>query len=38
MKQQAQNLAETMKAADKETLLMLVPLLVRLLESPTRRR
>ena len=38
LQEQALKLAETMKAADKETLLMLVPLLARLLESPTRRR
>ena len=38
LKEQAQKLTETMKAADRDTLLMLVPLLTRLLESPTRRR
>ena len=38
LQEQAQKLVETMKAADRDTLLMLVPLLARLLESPTRRR
>ena len=35
---QAQKLAETLKESDRDTLLMLVQLLARLLESPTRRR
>ena len=35
---QAQKLAETLKSSDRDTLQMLVPLLARLLESPTRRR
>ncbi len=35
---QAQKLAETLRASDRDTLQMLVPLLARLLESPTRRR
>ena len=35
---QATKLSETFKAADRDTLSMLVPLLARLLESPTRRR
>lgn len=38
LKEQVGKLSETMKAADRDTLLMLVPLLARLLESPTRRR
>ena len=38
LREQVGKLIETMKAADKDTLLMLVPLLSRLLESPTRRR
>ena len=38
LKEQLGKLCETMKAADRDTLLMLVPLLARLLESPTRRR
>ena len=38
LKEQVGRLSETMKAADRDTLLMLVPLLARLLESPTRRR
>ena len=38
LREQVVKLAETMKAADKDTLLMLVPLLARLLESPTRKR
>ncbi|WP_337173541.1 helix-turn-helix transcriptional regulator [Paludisphaera sp.] len=38
LKEQAHRLTEAMKAADRDTLLMLVPLLARLLESPTRRR
>ena len=35
---QVEKLAETLKEADRDTLLMIVPLLARLLESPTRRR
>lgn len=38
LKEQVGKLSEAMNAADRETLLMLVPLLARLLESPTRRR
>lgn len=38
LKEQAGKLGEALKASDRETLLMIVPLLARLLESPTRRR
>ncbi len=38
LKEQAQKLTKTMNSADRDTLLMVVPLLARLLESPTRRR
>lgn len=38
LKEQAGRLAEALGAADRETLSMVVPLLARLLESPTRRR
>lgn len=38
LKEQVGKLSKAMDAADRDTLLMLVPLLVRLLESPTRRR
>ena len=38
LKEQVSKLSEAMNAADRDTLLMLVPLLARLLESPTRRR
>lgn len=38
LKEQMGKLNEAMMAADSDTLLMLVPLLARLLESPTRRR
>jgi transcriptional regulator with XRE-family HTH domain len=38
LQEQAAKLTETLKQADKDTLLMLVPLLARLLESPTRKR
>ncbi len=38
LKEQVGKLSKAMDAAERDTLLMLVPLLVRLLESPTRRR
>lgn len=38
LREQAIKLSETLVSSDRETLLMLVPLLARLLESPTRRR
>ena len=38
LKEQVGKLSKAMDAADRDTLLMLVPLLARLLESPTRRR
>lgn len=38
LKEQAAKLTETLQGADRDTLSMLVPLLARLLESPTRRR
>ncbi len=38
LREQAAKLTETLKEADRETLTMIVPLLNRLLESPTRRR
>lgn len=38
LREQAAKLTEMLKEADRETLLMLVPLLARILESPTRRR
>lgn len=38
LREQVGKLTETLKAADRDTLMMVVPLLARLLESPTRRR
>lgn len=38
LKEQVSKLSETLGSSDRDTLLMLVPLLARLLESPTRRR
>lgn len=38
LRDQTAKLTETLQHADRETLLMLVPLLARILESPTRRR
>ena len=38
LREQAGKLTETLRAAVRDTLSMLVPLLARLLESPTRRR
>lgn len=38
LREQAAKLTETLKESDRETLTMIVPLLARLLESPTRRR
>jgi transcriptional regulator with XRE-family HTH domain len=38
LREQAAKLTETLKEADRETLTMIVPLLARVLESPTRRR
>lgn len=38
LKDQAGKLAETLRGADRDTLAMVVPLLARLLESPTRKR
>ncbi|WP_435017967.1 helix-turn-helix domain-containing protein [Tundrisphaera sp. TA3] len=38
LREQAGKFSEVMKTADQDTLLMLVPLLTRLLESPTRKR
>ena len=38
LREQAAKLTETLKQADRETLTMIVPLLARILESPTRRR
>ena len=37
-REQMVKLAEALGAADRDTLTMVVPLLARLLESPTRRR
>src|SRR4051794_18689369 len=38
LKEQVAGLMETLRAADRDTLTILVPVLARLLESPTRRR
>ena len=38
LKEQVEKLTETLKAADRDTMPLIVPLLARLLESPTRRR
>ena len=38
LREQVGKLTETLKSADSDTLLMIVPLLARLLESPTRRQ
>ena len=38
LRDQAAKLTETLQQADLETLAMIVPLLARILESPTRRR
>jgi transcriptional regulator with XRE-family HTH domain len=38
LREQAARLSEALKGSDRETLLLVIPLLARLLESPTRRR